>query len=67
MQHITTIDTLREAYYSLKRDTTASIDGQTWRGHEDRAEVWRLPAKPVLPSPLEDISNHRVAWEHQAQ
>jgi hypothetical protein len=38
MHHITAIDTLREAYYSLKRDASAGIDGQTWRRYEDDLE-----------------------------
>ncbi len=38
MHHITAIDTLREAYYSLKRDASAGIDGQTWRTYEEDLE-----------------------------
>jgi RNA-directed DNA polymerase len=38
MHHITAIDTLREAYYSLKRDAAAGIDGQTWRHYEESLE-----------------------------
>lgn len=38
MHHITAIDTLREAYYSLKRDAAAGIDGQTWRPYEEDLE-----------------------------
>ena len=38
MHHITATDTLREAYYSLKRDASAGIDGQTWKQYEERLE-----------------------------
>src|SRR3989454_664672 len=38
MHHITAIDTLREADYSLKRDAAAGIDGQTWRHYEESLE-----------------------------
>ena len=38
MHHITATDTLREAYYSLKRDAAAGIDGQTWRHYEETLE-----------------------------
>jgi group II intron reverse transcriptase/maturase len=38
MHHITATDTLREAYYSLKRDAAAGIDGQTWRHYEENLE-----------------------------
>jgi group II intron reverse transcriptase/maturase len=38
LHHITATDTLREAYYSLKRDAAAGIDGQTWRHYEENLE-----------------------------
>ena len=38
MHHIRTVDTLREAYYSLKRDAAAGIDGETWRHYEESLE-----------------------------
>jgi len=38
MHHITAVDTLREAYYSLKRDAAAGIDGQPWRHYEENLE-----------------------------
>jgi RNA-directed DNA polymerase len=38
MHHITATDTLREAYYSLKRDAAAGIDGQTWRHYQENLE-----------------------------
>lgn len=38
MHHITAVDTLREAYYSLKRDAAAGIDGETWRHYEENLE-----------------------------
>jgi len=38
MHHITAIDTMREAYYSLKRDAAAGMDGQTWRHYEESLE-----------------------------
>jgi group II intron reverse transcriptase/maturase len=38
MHHITAVDTLREAYYSLKRDAAAGIDGETWRHYEESLE-----------------------------
>ena len=31
MHHIASVDTLREAYFSLKRDASAGVDGQRWR------------------------------------
>jgi group II intron reverse transcriptase/maturase len=39
MHHIASIDTLREAYYSLKRDASAGIDGQTWRQYGEGLEA----------------------------
>jgi len=31
MHHIYSIETLREAYYGIKRDASAGIDGETWK------------------------------------
>ncbi|MBN1653097.1 MAG: hypothetical protein JXA30_04905 [Deltaproteobacteria bacterium] len=31
MHHIYEVDCLRRAYYALKRDAAAGVDGQTWR------------------------------------
>lgn len=39
MHHIASMDTLREAYYSLKRDACAGIDGQTWKQYEEGLEA----------------------------
>lgn len=38
MHHIDSVDTLREAYYSLKRDASAGVDGQTWKQYGERLE-----------------------------
>jgi len=38
MHHIASVDTLREAYYSLKRDASAGIDGQTWKQYREKLE-----------------------------
>jgi RNA-directed DNA polymerase len=31
LHHIYSVDTLREAYFSLKREAAPGIDGETWR------------------------------------
>ena len=31
MHHIYSVDTLREAYFSLKREAAPGVDGETWR------------------------------------
>lgn len=38
MHHIYSTDTLEEAYFSLKRDASAGIDGETWRHYGERLE-----------------------------
>jgi retron-type reverse transcriptase len=38
MHHIDSADTLREAYYSLKRDASAGVDGQTWKQYGEKLE-----------------------------
>jgi group II intron reverse transcriptase/maturase len=36
--HVCNIDRLREAYYSLKRDSAAGVDGETWREYGEELE-----------------------------
>jgi group II intron reverse transcriptase/maturase len=38
MHHIWSADTLREAYYSLKREASAGIDGKTWKQYGEKLE-----------------------------
>jgi retron-type reverse transcriptase len=35
MHHIYDLSMLREAYYGLKRDAAAGVDGETWREYEE--------------------------------
>ena len=39
MHHIASVDTLREAYYSLKRDASAGVDGQRWKPYGEQLEA----------------------------
>jgi group II intron reverse transcriptase/maturase len=36
--HVYTVNRLRQAYYALKRDAAAGIDGVTWRGYGENLE-----------------------------
>lgn len=36
MHHIYSLDTLEEAYYSLKREASAGVDGETWKHYGER-------------------------------
>jgi len=38
MHHSASVDTLREAYYRLKREASAGIDGQTWKPYREKLE-----------------------------
>ncbi len=38
MHHIYNLSTLREAYYSLKRDAAPGVDGETWRQYGEQLE-----------------------------
>jgi RNA-directed DNA polymerase len=38
MHHIYNLSQLREAYYDLKRDAAAGVDGETWRTYEKELE-----------------------------
>src|SRR6266436_2599657 len=38
LHHISSVDMLREAYFSLKRDAAPGIDGQTWRDYGEDLE-----------------------------
>ncbi len=38
LHHIYSVDTLREAYFGLKRDATAGVDGETWRHYGEELE-----------------------------
>jgi RNA-directed DNA polymerase len=38
MHHVYSLDTLRGAYFSLKRDAAAGVDGRTWREYGERLE-----------------------------
>jgi group II intron reverse transcriptase/maturase len=39
LHHIYSPDTLREAYFGLKRDAAAGVDGQTWQQYGETLEV----------------------------
>ena len=39
MHHICNRDTLREAFFSLKKDAAPGVDGQTWRDYEQDLEA----------------------------
>lgn len=38
LHHVYNMDTLRYAFWNLKRDASAGIDGETWRHYEERME-----------------------------
>lgn len=38
MHHIYNLSTLREAYYGLKREAAAGVDGETWRQYGEQLE-----------------------------
>jgi len=38
LHHIYNLDTLREAYFSLKREAAPGVDGQTWRSYGETLE-----------------------------
>jgi len=38
LHHVYHLDTLREAYFALKRDAAPGMDGQTWRGYGEALE-----------------------------
>lgn len=38
MHHIYNLSMLREAFYGLKRDAAAGVDGETWRQYEEELE-----------------------------
>lgn len=39
MHHIANVDTLREAYLSLKRDAASGVDGMTWKQYGEDLEA----------------------------
>jgi len=39
LHHVYNLDALREAYFSLKRDAAAGVDGQTWRQYGESLEA----------------------------
>jgi RNA-directed DNA polymerase len=39
MHHIASVDTLREAYFSLKRDAASGVDGMTWKHYGEDLEA----------------------------
>lgn len=39
LHHVYDIDRLRAAYYGLKRDAAAGVDGETWRAYGEHLEV----------------------------
>jgi len=58
LHHVYNLDTLREAYFALKRDAAPGVDGQTWRAYgetledslrdlSDRLQRGAYRAKPV--------------------
>jgi RNA-directed DNA polymerase len=38
MHHVYKVDRLREAYFGLKRDAAAGVDGETWRSYGEQLE-----------------------------
>ena len=38
LHHIYSVDTLREAYFSLKREAAPGVDGETWRHYGENLE-----------------------------
>ncbi len=38
LHHVYSVDTLREAYYSLERDAAPGVDGETWQAYGERLE-----------------------------
>ena len=38
MHHIYSVDMLREAYFSLKREAAPGVDGETWRHYGENLE-----------------------------
>jgi group II intron reverse transcriptase/maturase len=38
MHHVYNLDTLREAYFGLKRDAAPGVDGETWREYGEQLE-----------------------------
>jgi len=38
LHHVYNLDTLREAYFALKRDAAPGVDGQTWRDYGEALE-----------------------------
>jgi group II intron reverse transcriptase/maturase len=38
LHHVYNLDTLREAYFSLKRDAAPGVDGETWRTYGEQLE-----------------------------
>jgi len=38
LHHVYNLDTLREAYFALKRDAAPGVDGQTWRAYGEALE-----------------------------
>jgi retron-type reverse transcriptase len=39
LHHVHNLDTLREAYFNLKRDAAPGVDGQTWRAYGEALEM----------------------------
>jgi len=38
LHHVYNVDTLREAYFGLKRDAAPGVDGETWRAYGEQLE-----------------------------
>ena len=39
LHHVYNIETLREAYFSLKREAAPGVDGETWRSYGEQLET----------------------------
>ena len=39
LHHVYDIETLREAYFGLKRDAAPGVDGETWQGYGEQLEA----------------------------
>ena len=44
MHHIYNLETLKKAYFGLKREACAGVDGETWRHY---GEIWRQPRRSL--------------------
>src|SRR2546427_4349366 len=58
LHHVYAIERLRAAYWELKRDAAAGIDGETWRHY---GESGSESAGPLQPAPTEGVPGEASA------